>query len=111
MFFGSPEHLKFLRYEVLSPQRRLFVIAISDLLSCENPQSDKKQDHFCHVKNPIHPREAWHLGLADSWITRAGLLRGTLFIKKNLGQVDDPDAPFNIISMNIWYVQIKRNLK
>ena len=35
MFFGSPEHLKFLRYEVLSPQRRCYFYFIPiELYTC-----------------------------------------------------------------------------
>ena len=29
MFFGSPEHLKFLRYEVLPPQRRYAFLCLN----------------------------------------------------------------------------------
>ena len=31
MFFGSPEHLTFLRYEVLSPQRRIYVLCYTTI--------------------------------------------------------------------------------
>ena len=55
MFFGSPEHLTFLRYEVLSPQRRYVSSTIKG-----------KDD--CSVK----PANSGHSRETENWLLLTG---------------------------------------
>ena len=51
MFFGSPEHLTSLRYKVLSPQRRRYVLLATKAMAREAPLIG----HNAPLKNSIWP--------------------------------------------------------
>ena len=118
MFFGSPEHLTFLRYEVLSPQRRyavhgywVFILYFSYSVGKTRPRPDCLCIHF-HSTHKILPTQREHsssqLKCGSSYIQWRPNKEETRF----MSEISHYHARFNqiicfiikgIFSSFIWY--------